>query len=272
MKRPLHVSASLVVLSAGLLAAPIARAQMSPDLVMETYNANMSAITSAAISNANLNNILDGSARPNSKKGIVVGRPGSSASRGSATATPRNTMAASATSAGLPYTVTPALKASTVQGYIDRLKTKNPAASQAVATNFGLGKYDYGTIYQGIVKGNGLRQNDAVDAMTAYMILGWMIVHNVQDGNAVTPAMVQGARAQFAPRLSQSPQLTAPGAAGQLGEEMKLQVVIVQGGWQSAIKENALPAYQQGIAALFKNQYGLDFSQLTLTGQGFAKK
>ncbi len=260
-----------LVACAGLLAtAPVARAQMSPDLVMESYNANMSAITSAAISNANLRNILDGSARPNSKKGIVVGRPGSSASRATnAAATPRNT---SATSAGLPYTVTPALKQKTVQGYIDRLKTKNPAAAQAVATNFGPGKYDYNTIYQGLVKGNGLRQNDAVDAMTAYLVLGWMIVNNVQDGNAVTPVMVQGVRAQFASRLATDARLTAPGAAAQLGEEMKLQCVVVQGGWQSAIRENALPAYQQGIAALFSKQWGLALSQLTLTGQGFAKK
>jgi hypothetical protein len=267
MKRLLPAFASSFLLISSLLSTHVACAQLSTDLITETYNANMSAITSAAISNANLNNILDGSARPNSKKGIVVGRPGSSASRGTAVATPHSTA-----SAGLPYTSTPALKQKTVQGYIDRLQTKNSAASQAVAANFGPGKYDYGTIYQGLVKGNGLRPNDAVDAMTSYLVLGWMIVNNVQDGNAVTPAMVQGVRAQFAPRLSQSPQLAAPGAAAQLGEEMKLQVVVVQGGWQAAIKENALPAYQQGIAAIFSKQWGLNLSQVALTRQGFVKK
>ncbi|WP_210514014.1 hypothetical protein [Hymenobacter terricola] len=172
----------------------------------------------------------------------------------------------------LSYTPTPDLKQKTVQGYVDRLKTKNPAASQAVATNFGPGKYDYGTIYQGLIKGYNLRDNDAVDAMTAYMVLGWMIVNNVQNDQAVTAAMVQGVRAQLAPRLSQSPQLTTPGAAAQLGEEMKLQFVVVQGGWRSAIKENALPAYRQGIAALLKNQYGLDMAALALNDAGFAKK
>ena len=61
------------------------------------------------------------------------------------------------------YSPTPSLKQKIVQGYIDRLKTKNPAASQAIAANFGSGRYDYGQIYQGIIKGTGLRENDAAD-------------------------------------------------------------------------------------------------------------
>ena len=108
--------------------------------------------------------------------------------------------------------------------------------------------------------------------MTAYMVLGWMVTNNVQNDKAVTSAMVQGARAQFAPRLAASPKLTAPGVAAQMGEEMKLQCVIVQGGWQAAIKENTLPAYQQSIGKLFETQFGLDFARLQLTEQGFVRK
>ncbi|GAB3638447.1 hypothetical protein GCM10027422_40370 [Hymenobacter arcticus] len=177
---------------------------------------------------------------------------------------------ASAKAASLAYTPTPALRQKTVQGYADRLKAKNPAAAQAVAASFGPGKNDYGTVYRGLIDGYNLRENDAVDATTAYLTLGWMIVHNVQNDKAVTPAMVQGLRAQLAPRLATNPKLTTPGAAAQVGEEMKLQSVVVQGGWLAAIKEGTLPAYRQGIAAMFKNQYGLDFGQLKLTPQGFA--
>lgn len=186
-----------------------------------------------------------------------------------------NTQAAtnkSAVPATLRYVPGPALKKATVDGYVSRLKTKNPAASQALAANFGPGKYDYATIYSGVVKGNGLNDNDAVDVMTAYMVLGYMIVNNMQNGNAVTPAMVGKVRAQFAPGLAGNVKLSAPGVAAQLGEELKLQTVIVQGGWQSAIKEGTLSAYQQGIGALFKSQWGLDFAALKLTNQGFSSK
>ncbi|WP_310392800.1 hypothetical protein [Hymenobacter sp.] len=182
------------------------------------------------------------------------------------------TRPANARPVSLAYTPSPALKAQTVQGYVTRLKAKNPAAAQAVATNFGPGKYDYGTIYRGLIQGTGLGENNAADALSAYMILGWMIANNVQDGKAITPAIGRGVRAQFAPKLAATPKLTAPGVPAQLGEEMKLLFVTVQGGWQAAIKENALPAYQEGVGAMFKNQYGMDMRLFKLTDQGFAKK
>ncbi|WP_310392796.1 hypothetical protein [Hymenobacter sp.] len=174
--------------------------------------------------------------------------------------------------ANLAYTPSAALKASTVQGYVTRLKTKNPAAAQAVATNFGPGKYDYGQIYRGLTKDSGLRENDAADNLSSFMILGWMVVNNVQDGNAITVPMARGVRDQLAPKLAQNAQLTAPGAPGQLGEEMKLLFVVVQGGWQAAVKEKSLPAYQQGIAAMFKNQYGMDMTLFKLTATGFTAR
>lgn len=174
--------------------------------------------------------------------------------------------------ASLPYSLTAALKKATVQGYIDRLKAKNPLASRMITDNFGSGKYDYADIYSGLVKGNGLKDNDAVAVMTAYLVLGYMIVNNIQDGATVTPKMVQAVKAQFGPGLAQNAQLKAPGKAAQLGEEMKLQTVVVQGGWQAALKEKTLPAYQQGIGTMFKTQWGLDFKALRLTTTGFTKR
>lgn len=170
------------------------------------------------------------------------------------------------------YTPTPALKQSVIQGYVDRLKTTNPAASQAISTYFGSNRYDYGQIYRGLIKETGLRDNDAADAMSAYLILNYMIVNNVQDDKAITPRMAQSVRSQVTSLLASRPQLIAPGVPAQFGEELKLQTVIVQAGWQSAIKENTLSNYRQGIAAALKNQYGLDLSQVRLTDRGFAKK
>lgn len=127
-------------------------------------------------------------------------------------------------------------------------------------------------MYHGLTKDSGLIENDTASALATFMILGWMIINNVQDGNAVTVPMARGVRAQVAPQLSATAQFKTAGVPAQLGEEMKLLFVLVQGGWQSAIKENTLPAYRQGIADLFKNQYGLDLSLVKLTPQGFAKK
>ena len=97
--------------------------------------------------------------------------------------------------------------------------------------------------------------------------MGYAVVHNMQDGKAITVPMARGVRAQVAPLLAANAQ--APGRIAQLGEEMKLQAVIVQGGWQAAIKEGKLTAYQQGVGNMFKTQYGLNLNQLKLSIRGF---
>ena len=224
-----------------LAAAPYAGAQDAPPGMFETFAGQM------AMTNLLFENSTGRIVRDNAN------------SRGAATKS-------------LPFTPTAPLQQQTVQRYASRLRAKSPAAAQAIGANFGPGKYDYGTIYRGLIAGYNLRENDAADATAAYLVLGWMIVNNVQNDKAVTPAMVQGARAQLAPRLAANAQLTAPGAAAQVGEEMKLQSVVVQAGWLAAIKENKLPAYRQGIAEQFKTHYKLDLSQLKLTPQGFASK
>lgn len=60
--------------------------------------------------------------------------------------------------------------------------------------------------------------------MAVYLLMGCTIVHNLQDDKDITPA---------------------PVAATNLGEEMKLQAVVLQASWQSALKEGKLAAYQQ---------------------------
>ncbi|MDO7844723.1 hypothetical protein Q5H92_00020 [Hymenobacter sp. M29] len=234
-----------------LLASPAAQAQMSPDLIMENYNSNISVITNGIINKS----MMD--------KAIERNNAGKNAGRGSAATRP-------AASTSTAYTPTPALRQQTVQTYVDRLKTSNPAGAQAIASVFGPGKYDYSKTYREILDGTGLRENDAADALACYMIMGWVVIHNVQDGKAITIPMAQGVRAQVAPLLAGNPQMRT--RAAQVGEELKLQTVIVQGGWQAAIKEGKLAAYQQGIGNLFKTQYGMDMSQFKLTSQGFARK
>lgn len=250
MKRMLFIAAALL---SG--AAPQAWAQLSPDLIMESYNSNIQVITSGIINKS----VLD----------KAVARNASSAGR--STATKRSTAATrSAAGASTAYTPTTALRQQTVQGYTNRLKASNPTGAQAVASVFGTGKYDYGQVYRGIVAGTGLRDNDATDALACYILLGWAIVHNKQRDQDITAPMARGVRAQVAPLLASNTQMRT--RAAQVGEELKLQTVLVQGGWQSAIREGKLAAYQQGVANLFKTQYGMDMSQFELTSQGFAKR
>jgi hypothetical protein len=239
-----------------LLAAPAAQAQISTDLIMENYNSNVSVITTGIINKSMMDNAI---ARNN------AGRSGSTRSAG------RNITAARTTaSTSTAYTPTSTLRQQTVQGYINRLKTSNPAGAQAIAENFGPGKYDYSKIYRDLTQDVGLRENDAGDVLATYLILGWMIVNNVQDDKAVTAPMARGVRDQVAPLLANNAQVRT--RAAQVGEEMKLQTVVVHSGWQSAIKEGKLAAYRQGIGNLFKTQYSMDLSQFKVTNQGFAKR
>ena len=170
----------------------------------------------------------------------------------------------------LAYEPTAALRRQTVAGYVNRLKTNNPGAAQALAAE--LGKYDYSQIYRSNTKDSGLRENDAADNMAALLLLGWMIVNDQHDGNAITVPMAKGVRAQVAPGLATSGAANTPAKAARVGEELKLLLVVLQAGWLSAPKEGQQVAFRQGVAAMFKTQYGFDLSKLRLTDQGFARK
>jgi hypothetical protein len=184
--------------------------------------------------------------------------------------TPKATQSRSGRS-NLAYSPTPALKQKVVQSFVNRMKNTTNVASQSLAADFASGKSDYSKIYQGLVKGKGLRENDVADVMSGYMMLAYTIVNDV-DGNDVTASMAQGLRSQFSPMLSSNSALTAPGVPAQIGEDLKLKMAILQNGQQTAIAQNNLPNYRQAIAVLFKNQYGMDLTQLKLTDRGFAMK
>ncbi|WBO86737.1 hypothetical protein [Hymenobacter yonginensis] len=244
---------SFLTVGALLLTALHLQAQPSPELTMEIYNSNIQVITSGIINKSMLDKAME-------RNGNAIG------TRSKASANTRST----STTGSTAYTSTPSLRQQTVQSYVSRLKSSDPGGAQVVNTAFGPGKYDYGQVYRTILAGTGLRDNDAADALAAYMLMGYAIVHNIQDGRAITVPMARSVRAQVAPLLAVN--TLARNRAAQVGEEMKLQTVIVQGGWQSALKQGKLPAYQQGIGNLFKTQYGLDLRALKLTIQGFAQR
>jgi hypothetical protein len=179
-----------------------------------------------------------------------------------------------ASASSFAYHSTPGTRARAVEQLAGRVRGSNPPLAQALTTAFGPGKADFETTYAAILSGTGLRSANAADAMAAYLLMGYAIVHNVQDEKAITPALAKGVRQQVQDILAGGGALKPndPVAAARLGEEMKLQTVVLQAGWQSAVKENRLAAFQQQTGQLFKTSYGLDLSTLKLTNTGFAPR
>lgn len=181
---------------------------------------------------------------------------------------------AASDAASFAYRSTPSTRARAVERLASRVRPSTPQLAQAITTAFGPGKADFETTYAQLIDGTGLRSANAADAMATYLLLGYAIVHNLQNDKDITPTLARGVRQQVQGILANNPKLKPddPVAAAQLGEEMKLQAVVLQAGWQSAFKEGKLPAYQQQTAQLFKTSYGLDLGALRLTAQGFAKR
>lgn len=145
-----------------------------------------------------------------------------------------------------------------------RLRAKNlVAASQTEAQ---MRQHDFGQVYTNIVAPFGLRRGDTADAFTAYTLLSWMIANGRTDP---TREQVAAARRNAAAVVSTNPALASEAARAKLGEEVTILFVLLHAGWQSAQKEGKLQAYSDGVAAIFKKQFGRDLRRLELTDTGF---
>ncbi|RVT93294.1 DUF6683 family protein [Sphingomonas crocodyli] len=174
--------------------------------------------------------------------------------------------AASAAPIPLTYSSTPAIRKQAMAEFLGRVRQKNPAHASAAAAQFA--KHDYAKIWQGIVAPFGLKSNDAGDAMTAYLVLGWMIVNGAGDPS---PADVRGVRSQIGTALSRDSRFNSPSGRAKLGEEFKILFVTLHSGWQSARKEGNLSQYGRGVSQMMLQQSGIDLSSVALRG-GFVPK
>jgi hypothetical protein len=172
---------------------------------------------------------------------------------------------APADAANLPmdYAATPEVRRQALADFIARIRQNNPQDADAAARE--LQRNDYAAIYDGIVQPYGLAGNDAANALTAYLVLGWMIVH---DGQEPPREAIAAARGQAAVALSDM-RLSAPETRARLGEEFKILFVVLHAGWQSAQRESTVDRYTAGVAALFERQDGLNLRQMTLGRDGF---
>jgi hypothetical protein len=171
---------------------------------------------------------------------------------------------AAAASAGKPYPAPSAqFRKQQVADLLDRANQSDPKSAQAMRAQFA--RHDYASIYDGITRPYGLAGNDAASSLAAYMVLGWMIVHEGQEPPA---AGLRGVRAQAAQALS-DPRLAAPEMRAKLGEEFKILFVTLHAGWQGARREGTLDQYSAGVARLFNQKNGMNLAAARIGPRGF---
>ena len=105
------------------------------------------------------------------------------------------------------YQPSRALAEATARAFLSRLAANEPAASRALGPQ--LRAHDHGTVWRGIAGPYGLREDDALDALTAYVAL----LRVVANGASEVPgggAAVAGLRRQLAPPSSPTPRSATP--------------------------------------------------------------
>ena len=167
--------------------------------------------------------------------------------------------------ARLTYTPTAALRKQAQEGILQRLRAKNPPVAQQLASE--LAKHDFARVYAALVTPFGLRSDDAVDVVTAYTVLGYLIANGAPDPS---PAAVRAVRSRVAGGLVSDPRVSRQ--RGALAEELKIMFVTLHSGWQSARREGSSAAYANSTAQLFNQQAGVDLRRVRLTDQGFVPR
>lgn len=161
------------------------------------------------------------------------------------------------------YQPTDALARRSLAAYVARIGRTDRKAAESLAREFT--RHDYRTTYKMIVGDMGLRTDSVSDAMAAYFMLSWVIAN--QGSSDPTPAQTQGLRRQFAARAAAAPEVLANRAM--MGEELKLLVVTLHAGMQSAQREGQKASYARDVADMVQRRYGVDLRRLRLGAQGF---
>lgn len=166
----------------------------------------------------------------------------------------------------LTYRPTPELARRAGTDLVGRLRGTNPEAARVLERQ--LAGVDHNAVWRRLVGTSGLRGDDAVDAVAAYMILGWLVANGVTNAPD-DPAGAQAVRRQLAGPLAANPALADPATRAAVGEEMKLLFVVLHAGWQAAGREGTLSAYAAGVARMFERFGGQDPRRVALTSAGF---
>lgn len=248
---------TLLLVSAVMLAATPAMAQ---DFIFNPVMDPTAAMGYAAIGVAS-EQILQQQGQPQ-----ATGRPSAApaAASGGARMSAFRKPAPAGLAAGKPYPApTRQFREQQVADLLERASSSDPQNAQALRAQ--LARHEYSAIYEGLTRPYGLAGDDAASSLAAYMILGWMIVH---EGREPPAAGLRGVRAQAAQALS-DPRLSTPETRAKLGEEFKILFVTIHAGWQGARREGALGKYAEGVARLFGRNGGIDLRAARIGPSGF---
>ena len=245
-----------------MASAGTARAQMSPDLIMETYNSNVNAIISSHINNLEIDNIVRGKAHHGGrsagvrKSGGKTGSPSRDSAKGVVTT----------------YTPSPAITRELRDALIARVRAKSPQSGDDVAK--ALNQHNFVAIWSGIVAPYGLKPNDAADALASYLLLGWTSANGVKD---VTPAQAHGLREQLKTALNAMPSFAQASASNKqrIAESLMLEFVLRHGAAQKAERDGDATQTRQlaeAYQAQVQRTMGLNLRGLALTDAGFGAK
>jgi hypothetical protein len=226
----------------GLLDPATSRAQ-SPELTMEIYASNMMALTNLQLNKAMLNETIR---RSKARSG----------ERGAASAPTAAAGTASVAAPRLRYTTTTAMRRTAAEAFARR----QPGTTAATATKFTAmfgpgGPADYELLYEKLLPGTGLQNNNVADAFAACLVATYRVAHGEVPGGALLPAGPTAAvRQQFAPTAARVLAGRPASVAAQLGELLKLQTVLVSMGAQGTDAAKTA-AFLRNVATRFQQLF-----------------
>jgi hypothetical protein len=166
----------------------------------------------------------------------------------------------------LSYSATPAIHQGVLADWLDRIRHNNPAGAQALAAEFARNNYDRS--FRTVVAPFGLSGDDLGDALTAYLVLGWMIANGSGDPST---ADVRDVRSWSGRRLAGVRQMADPKARAIEGESLKVQFMIMRIDWLAAQKNGTLRAFSDSVERRMQSEFRIDMRAVRLAG-GFSPR
>ncbi|WP_298952170.1 hypothetical protein [uncultured Methylobacterium sp.] len=166
----------------------------------------------------------------------------------------------------LPFATSPQLRAATVAREVQALRATNPIGAAETARE--LARHDYDAVFRGFLAGTPLREDDAGDVLTAFIVLQWMVAN---DATAEPSAAALAAvRRRFVVPMAERPPLSQPATRAAFAEQVKLRAVLHHAGWQAAKQLGVLPRFLATLSNEFIPASRL--RSLALTDEGLVPK
>lgn len=169
--------------------------------------------------------------------------------------------------ASLAYSPDKATSRAVEKDFLDRVSKYDASVGASVKQEFS--RHDPVKIYRDISRQYGVPFRDLAGTMAAYNVLAWLIAN----GEMEPPAgALESARMQTAQILTTDPKFQSEQTRREMDEELMRHFVVMHAGWQSAVQREgpaALKGLSDGVANLWRTQFGKDLRALDLTSQGF---